>query len=217
MTGRRPWTSFDPRSREGATIARRRAAARPPVSIHAPVRERPRQARRPDQDASCFDPRSREGATPDPRSPNGAVAVSIHAPVRERLAMLFEPHLFFRVSIHAPVRERLSSLIPSRHCSCFDPRSREGATAMPVSTTPRRWSFDPRSREGATHQPLAGPQETRVSIHAPVRERPSRSSTASTSRGFDPRSREGATACGSLRQLRLSCFDPRSREGATSM
>ena len=76
-------SSFNSRSREGATPLLVSPQALYRVSIHAPVRERLGVC-------DCI---------------NGAPVVSIHAPVRERLVAGKNFDLRY-VSIHAPVRER---------------------------------------------------------------------------------------------------------------
>ncbi len=120
--------------------------------------------------------------------------------------------------------------------TCFDPRSREGATGIaadlaemrpvsihaparerqagrPPASMPR--CFDPRSREGATR--LRGQHVfiDDVSIHAPARERPLNMSralpTSAVSIHAPARERQPRLPSGN----RQRCFDPRSREGAT--
>ena len=54
-----------------------------PISIHAPLRERPRLRRRVDIKAN-FNPRSLTGATFRPANIVEIGAISIHAPLRER-------------------------------------------------------------------------------------------------------------------------------------
>ena len=54
--------------------------------------------------------------------------------------------------------------------------------------------FNPRSREGATKSVTSKTIMTRISIHAPAKERLSRLNSLSAMRDFNPRSREGATA-----------------------
>ena len=121
------------------------------------------------------------------------------------------------VSIHAPARERPYPVAASVCCSwSFDPRSREGATAVFAahphdhlfrSTLPRgsdRWECADQIRACA------------VSIHAPARERPELGALdVLVVECFDPRSREGATTCRACLVHHSDGFDPRSREGAT--
>ena len=75
--------SFNPRTREGATVADPRKRQASLVSIHAPVRVR-RAAHAPRRCLPCFNPRTREGATARPDAVNDRGNVSIHAPVRVR-------------------------------------------------------------------------------------------------------------------------------------
>ena len=87
MVGRGSASSFDPRSREGATASDMLVPHIVDVSIRAPVRER-RRTRRPLGSSTGFDPRSREGATRDDGVAVNRPDVSIRAPVRERQAVL---------------------------------------------------------------------------------------------------------------------------------
>ena len=77
----------------------------------------------------------------------------------------------------------------------FNPRAREGATIFVVNAEFHVRSFNPRAREGATRRrPTRGVYAFGVSIHAPVRARRSnRRSVSSFSSRFNPRAREGAT------------------------
>ena len=97
--------SFNPRTREGATVSLNLCPIDEEVSIHAPVRVRqpaPHHARF----ATGFNPRTREGAT---------VLIRSYNPLQT-------------VSIHAPVRVRLSGQVRKGDGRCFNPRTREGAT-----------------------------------------------------------------------------------------
>ena len=76
---------------------------------------------------------------------------------------------------------------------CFDPRSREGATPVGSMKMTAMPGFDPRSREGATAELDRVPAAKPVSIRAPVRERRPAPLTRIDTGCFDPRSREGAT------------------------
>ena len=122
----------------------------------------------------------------------------------------------FLVSIHAPVRARLKTWLLVHHAIRFNPRAREGATPIWCPNNNVLCRFNPRAREGATARrgrPLYGGS---VSIHAPVRARPSiRGHDNNVLCRFNPRAREGAT--GRIRAVQLFCsrFNPRAREGAT--
>ena len=140
------------------------------VSIHAPVRARqdPSAARaRP----KCFNSRAREGATAARANMTTPVAVSIHAPVRARL-------------------QRNSLIMKGLG---FNSRAREGATRRHKLGRSESRSFNSRAREGATQFPRRLTQGAVVSIHAPVRARPSRDEPGRSHRGFNSRAREGAT------------------------
>ena len=66
----------------------------------------------------------------------------------------------------------------------FDPRPREGATSMTVTTLPCRCGFDPRPREGATAAGGVRGLPVRVSIRAPVKGRPCISDAKATAKMF---------------------------------
>ena len=94
--------------------------------------------------------------------------------------MLYKHQEVAIVSIHAPVRERPSPVRLSSSYSCFNSRSREGATIHRICDS------------------LA----YSVSIHAPVRERHIFDELRLYKHGFNSRSREGATPL----FRRSSCF-----------
>ena len=137
--------------------------------------------------------------------------------MRERPGRTGSPTTPSKVSIHAPVRERRMPgcwhLLPPRG---FNPRSREGATAVAWGDKTVEWRFNPRSREGATFT-ASSVSWGRTGFNPRSREgatRPLRSRAHSPDR-FNPRSREGATSAHMASILPLRCFNPRSREGAT--
>ena len=144
-----PAADFDPRSREGTTSSARASL--------------PRLIR--------FDPRSREGATSADADRHRWRPVSIRAPARERHRR-HSPRVGCRgVSIRAPARERLSifaSRSASRLFRSALPRGSDHCNEMPRAYTS---CFDPRSREGATRQRARFAGVGRVSIRAPARER----------------------------------------------
>ena len=150
-----PIGCFNPRPRKGATELLRQSSGKFPVSIHAPVRERP-------------------GAKAGRFVRSG---VSIHAPVRERpdKSVIFSGRILM-VSIHAPVRERPSNPpLLKNNFDRFNPRPRKGATGRPgggdqshpvsihapVRERPgellhfhfKLLCFNPRPRKGATVSP----------------------------------------------------------------
>ena len=165
----------------------------PPVSIHAPVRERPfcTVSIRMHTLVSIHAP-VRERLQGHGRA-RRALGVSIHAPVRERpsaRSTSSTPASFNSrsregatpcagyarswndtVSIHAPVRERLFGWRSVRLGRCFNSRSREGATVASRRGAGVKTGFNSRSREGATRGRWRLPSFALVSIHAPVRER----------------------------------------------
>ena len=118
---------FNPRSREGATVAASAQTYTPGISIHAPAKERPHRVPFPIV-SDHFNPRSREGAT----------------------FMLLNIFAKKRISIHAPAKERLFRILYVFFFSNFNPRSREGATVKIFIAFIFCCYFNPRSREGAT-------------------------------------------------------------------
>ena len=118
--------SFNSRTREGATGPLYWPHLPDGVSIHAPVKVRPRQK-----------PLKKR-----------LIKVSIHAPVKVRL--FTAPDLYQKiVSIHAPVKVRLNPAGLFCCKECFNSRTREGATAAWVAYDDKT-GFNSRTREGAT-------------------------------------------------------------------
>ena len=231
---------FNPRPREGATLARIRRFAHDPVSIHAPAKGRPPWSAARSGSVRSFNPRPREGAT-------SAVSEEHQPPLL--------------VSIHAPAKGRRPlRTLASTPSSSFNPRPREGATpAVPPagssacrfqSTPPRRGDrdqplsmapitcFNPRPREGATMTPhpiacqdfkfqstpprrgdrrrtSRSPRLARVSIHAPAkgRRRDRLPVDAVTDRVSIHAPAKGRRDAGNCRIDVLHCFNPRPREG----
>ena len=129
-----------------------------------------------------------------PLKPLSGGVVSIHAPVRVRQANFQLKSSRSGVSIHAPVRVRHGI---DKHVSiwtCFNPRTREGATGGNYIEGLDWQGFNPRTREGATTAHCSACSEGTVSIHAPVRVRLSNMI---------------------FYLSKLDCFNPRTREGAT--
>ena len=161
---------FNPRSLAGATSSTSSTRASGEISIHAPLRERPRNSVVTKVPAH-FNPRSLAGATLSGKSLEYAKNISIHAPLRERPGynLFRSPTLEFQstlpcgsddkandwaircvhISIHAPLRER--------HTICF--------SIIFFS------NFNPRSLAGATPYDRVIIVDNDISIHAPLRER----------------------------------------------
>ena len=99
----------------------------------------------------------------------------------------------------------------------FNPRSREGATQKRPKIIQAAQSFNPRSREGATISIRRLFRLSRVSIHAPVRERrhdvPDVSVLCTVSIHAPVRERLHEL----MEQTKNDSFNPRSREGATML
>ena len=100
-------------------------------------------------------------------------AVSIHAPVRVRPLTYDDALAALLVSIHAPVRVRHTALFTT--CNVIDVSIHAPVRVrLPCAGVWPRWaSFNPRTREGATIILEDYGAENIVSIHAPVRVRPS--------------------------------------------
>ena len=75
----------------------------------------------------------------------------------------------------------------------FNPRAREGATALVQMVQGGAASFNPRAREGATGLTPTEAAQLLVSTHAPVRARHEPAGRANRPDSFNPRAREGAT------------------------
>ena len=75
----------------------------------------------------------------------------------------------------------------------FNPRPREGATREHYGQDDHQAGFNPRPREGATMRFLRMRQHIAVSIHAPVKGRPTDFFFWDVKSCFNPRPREGAT------------------------
>ena len=115
----RKWYSFNPRAREGAT--RRAETAR--------------------RYCKGFNPRAREGATREEDETGKIRVVSIHAPVKARPAFNVIDDGGSAVSIHAPVKARRALPVVPRLPKSFNPRAREGATAVPKRLLWDNWQF----------------------------------------------------------------------------
>ena len=97
--------SFNPRTRESATMKDISELHIRKVSIHALVRVRPRTTHN-NKLIESFNPRTRESATYDPADMATFLRVSIHALVRVRLKPQGGLKGVNLVSIHALVRVR---------------------------------------------------------------------------------------------------------------
>ena len=163
---------FNPRSLAGATPQHIKGVQRNVISIHAPLRERPRysfsswlraafQSTLPcGSDSSTirqsttndnFNPRSLAGATQVFLFFVVTCSISIHAPLRERHITNKLLLVVFVISIHAPLRERPTI---SHFAFVYG------------------YDFNPRSLAGATKANDWAIRCVHISIHAPLRERP---------------------------------------------
>ena len=140
---------FNPRSLAGATGDQRRQQPQINISIHAPLRERPRQKfwfNFP----NYFNPRSLAGATGIMGFGKSKFNISIHAPLRERQLGRAVSTVSEYISIHAPLRERLTHL----------------------SYTSLEGTFQSTLPCGSDHAGYSFQDLNVISIHAPLRERP---------------------------------------------
>ena len=163
---------FNPRSLAGATPLALHLRYPQCISIHAPLRERP--------------------CTRLPTTP--AAAISIHAPLRERRrrqTLKGRVHIFQStlpcgsdqikslergktdISIHAPLRERPFSLHTGQHRRIFQSTLPCGSDGNSRYHNCCRNHFNPRSLAGATEPFIPNKPISAISIHAPLRERPS--------------------------------------------
>ncbi len=146
------------------------SSGNPRVSIHAPARVRHNR-----EDANDplyrFNPRTRKGATRMSDLAAADISVSIHAPARVRQAVQFIDYLCRAFQSTHPQGCDASCIRVVRKNSCFNPRTRKGATqGLPAWRRGRRVSIHAPARVRLRHAvvaPLAG-----VSIHAPARVRP---------------------------------------------
>ena len=122
------------------------------ISIHAPLRERPATAKNFEAEAADFNPRSLAGATKANDWAIRCVHISIHAPLRERrtTASVYFIITLFQSTLPCGSDQRLTHL---SYTSLDD--------------------FNPRSLAGATDLCKRRPAPCYISIHAPLRERPS--------------------------------------------
>ena len=188
------------------------------VSIHAPAR-----VRQCEPDAMNrrylyrFNPRTREGATRARTIPVWATNWFQSTHPRGCDLPGDRPDLcVFVVSIHAPARVRPRSRGPDRPCgSCFNPRTREGATRRLQPAVGRVGFQSTHPRGCDTNCVYWPPGVTWVSIHAPARVRLFSAPMVPGASGFNPRTREGATRCRATPLHTPPRFNPRTREGAT--
>ena len=185
---------FNPRSRTGSDLLRRRAEQRlVDVSIHAPARGATRRpaAAAVGIDVSIHAPA--RGATRHLRRLPSRERVSIHAPARGATSFLVVKCLQNHVSIHAPARgatpdtpppidfAQFRSTLPHGErrrapggarlrAPSFNPRSRTGSdlTIMVQELRPAT-CFNPRSRTGSDPNRKCRCHACHVSIHAPAR------------------------------------------------
>ena len=184
------------------------------ISIHAPLRERRLSSSGRYKNVN-FNPRSLTGATQKFATLPTLSDISIHAPLRERhhntlkafSVMLFQSTLPYGSDFYRQTHQDTST-----H---FNPRSLTGATLslheavfhgfLFQSTLPygsdyiRRCCvhkhpyFNPRSLTGATVVCFYKSAMSRISIHAPLRERHGGVVLAANDSNFNPRSLTGAT------------------------
>ena len=121
--------------------------------------------------------------------------ISIHAPLRGRPSINVDPFVSVCISIHAPLRGRPAVYTCLPWCRIyFNPRPLAGAT-LPFPGWCRHWTdFNPRPLAGATKKLPHLVRDRRISIHAPLRGRPSKKKRLKFNpRYFNPRPLAGAT------------------------
>ena len=141
---------FNPRSLAGATYQHPQLYILSFISIHAPLRERPRE---------CW----RLQGFPD---------ISIHAPLRERRVARQQARRPAKISIHAPLRERHYASGNSKKQGRFQSTLPCGSDRHRIYSFPAHQNFNPRSLAGATKRGPSYLHFLCISIHAPLRERP---------------------------------------------
>ena len=162
------------------------------ISIHAPLRGRPRKPQRSwgcprfQSTPPCggdgrlppvypgrpdFNPRPLAGATQAPESPEALSGISIHAPLRGRLGDGSPDCQHHDFNPRPLAGATLTVFLCSEIRPHFNPRPLAGATAgeHPVGVSP--FDFNPRPLAGATAvRPRISPGAG-ISIHAPLRGR----------------------------------------------
>ena len=142
--------------------------------------------------------------------------ISIHAPLRERQLLAIVFFFLLEISIHAPLRERRTSLLGAPPICTFQSTLPCGSDSAFRRPRQEQGYFNPRSLAGATSFSFRFGKLFRISIHAPLRERPGCSSAFSSSTYFNPRSLAGATIYNIWYNSSRQYFNPRSLAGATN-
>ena len=144
---------------------------------------------------SNFNPRSLAGATGIYASLDWLENISIHAPLRERLQAYwlrimtddnFNPRSLAGATLCAFIENSIKAY--------FNPRSLAGATATSENAGLMS-AFQSTLPCGSDSNLLAFALRHAISIHAPLRERPVKSTLFTYPLYFNPRSLAGATVC----------------------
>ena len=142
------------------------------ISIHAPLRGRPRLWL-PCARCFYFNPRPLAGATGREPATMKLALISIHAPLRGRPASGggFGDN-GEKISIHAPLRGRLPDRYEPYTAELFQSTPPCGGDISMLFPLPGSADFNPRPLAGATLPAEPESAENQISIHAPLRGRP---------------------------------------------
>ena len=150
------------------------------ISIHAPIRGR-RSYHRQSLRFRNFNPRPHTGATALPGAGLPPMAFQSTPPYGGdgATSKALCGMLYFNPRPHTGATLVLLS-VTALILSNFNPRPHTGATPPCRGQGCRRWHFNPRPHTGATQPPADLTVDGLISIHAPIRGRPSSSFSASS-------------------------------------
>ena len=129
--------------------------------------------------------------------------------------------LTFFMMVKAAFQSTLPHGSDRGHCRISDPTAQfqstfpHGSDLVIIYSVPRRWNFNPRSLTGATYIWVLITTLGKISIHAPLRERPRSRIIPISYTDFNPRSLTGATHEVLMIIMDNVDFNPRSLTGAT--
>ena len=166
--------------------------------------------------SSDFNPRSLAGATPYGQS-FSSVGDRFQStlPCGSDLLLSFQPLAIDNFNPRSLAGATTANSVPRQSIINFNPRSLAGATTYRQTHQDTSKHFNPRSLAGATHIDAVGSCDGKISIHAPLRERPWCDRQKGCLRTF-----QSTLPCGSdvfflFFVLQCNDFNPRSLAGAT--
>ena len=120
------------------------------------------------------------------------------------------------ISIHAPSRERLRAIHERSRTALFQSTLPHGSDTLPPSFLPTSLHFNPRSLTGATYIPKSYELQSKISIHAPSRERRRAYQSQLYCQRFQSTLPHGSDSDTISVVAAPSDFNPRSLTGATA-